>query len=682
VRVAFASVGPLALASLTLLSGAPSPAGSDGSPKARLSVSVVDAATGRGTPVRVRLRGPSGADAPVPDAALAVQYGRDDQAEGYASQPDGSFYVDGAFEVELEPGAYRLTLAKGNEYLAQDHEIRLHAGENLSRVFRLERWIDMPKRGWYSADDHIHIRRSPREDTLILGWIAGEDVHVGALLQMGDFWTGTYFSQYAWGRDGVYQVEDRFLTSGQEEPRTHELGHTISLGASDFVRFAGQYYFYDQVFDRVHELGGLTGYAHQATSYYFRGYRGMTLDVLRGKVDFLEALQFCGGFTAEPMRTQSYYQFLDLGFRLTATAGSDFPWCGTGAGWNARIGNARFYTKVDEPFTFERWRESVRAGHTFVSTGPIVDLTVNGALPGDVVDVAKGSRLMVVARAWGHPGQVPLRNLEIVAHGRVLRSVTADDPGQTAAELAVELDLPVEGGLWIAARCRAGDLQVAHTTPVYVTVDGGGFHNPETAWHYLDLSQRYLQELEQEIDRPKDRVDRQAWRYREGLTARIAETRTIIADLRARVPQPRTEAGALLALPTLRDGWQLATEGRIPEALAAYTKARELDPALVPSAAAWSTLCWQGGLWGHAADVLSACARAVDMAPEDGEARGGRGLARALTGDVAGALPDLEAYAASGGSLRTRALRAEWVEVLRRGDNPFTPALLEALREH
>lgn len=62
----------------------------------------------------------------------------------------------------------------------------------------------MPERDWYSADEHIHLRRSPRENPLILDWIAAEDVHVGVLLQMGDFWT-TYFSQYGWGRDGRYR---------------------------------------------------------------------------------------------------------------------------------------------------------------------------------------------------------------------------------------------------------------------------------------------------------------------------------------------------------------------------------------------------------------------------------------------------------------------------------------------
>ena len=145
----------------------------------------------------------------------------------------------------------------------------------------------MPARGWYSADDHIHIRRSPRENPLILKWVAAEDIHVGALLQMGDFWT-TYFAQYAWGKDGNYREKNRLLTPGQEEPRTHEVGHTISLAADDFVRFKNEYYLYDHVFDRVHELDGLTGYAHQGMS--FHGYRGMTMDILQEKVDFLELL--------------------------------------------------------------------------------------------------------------------------------------------------------------------------------------------------------------------------------------------------------------------------------------------------------------------------------------------------------------------------------------------------------
>jgi hypothetical protein len=493
----------------------------------RLEVVVRDADTGERTPVRIRFTQANGAVAPLPEAAIGVQYGPNDWAAGYGFLPDSSFYVDGAFTSVLRPGEYHLSVMKGYEYLEQEHTIVLDPGDDVAQSLSLERWIDLPARGWYSADDHIHLRRSPRENPLILKWVAAEDIHVGALLQMGDFWT-TYFAQYAWGKDGVYQLEDYMLTSGQEEPRTHEIGHTISLAADDFVRYQGDYYHYDRVFDRVRELGGVSGYAHQGVLFY--GYRGLTLDVLREKVDFVELLQFCA--QDGPLHLDHYYHFLDLGFELTALAGSDFPWCGRGPGWNSRIGDARFYTYLGDDFSFESWRRSLKAGHTFVSSGPALEFTVNGQIPGDQLDVPAGSTIQIRARAFGHPEQVPLAKLEVVAHGEVIGTATAGEPGQSARQLEVEVELPAERGLWIAARTENGPTQAAHTTPVYVSVDGSGFHNPETAPAYLDLNERYLDELEAEISQPNETLNQHAWRYREGLEERIAETRAIIARLR------------------------------------------------------------------------------------------------------------------------------------------------------
>lgn len=490
---------------------------------ARLAVEVRDAATDERTPVRIRFTRATGAIAPVPEAAIGVQWGPRDRASGYQMLRDSSFYVDGAFESVLPPGEYRLALTKGYEYLEQEVALTLEPGEDVARTIRLDRWIDMPTRGWYSADDHIHLRRSPRENPWILKWIAAEDIHVGALLQMGDFWT-TYFAQYAWGKDGVYRLEDYMLTSGQEDPRTHEIGHTISLAADDFVRYRGDYYHYDQVFDHVHELGGVTGYAHAGVA--FHAYRGLTLDVLREKVDFIELLQFCG--SGGPLHLEHYYHFLDLGFELTALAGSDFPWC------QGRIGDARFYSYLGEDFSFESWRRALRAGHTFVSSGPMLEFTVNGKIPGDRLDVSAGSTLHVMARALGHSGQVPLSTLEIVAHGEVIGTATAGAPDQSSEQLAVELEIPAARSMWIAARANAGPSQAAHTTPVYVSVDGAGFYNPETALEYLELNERYIEELEATISEPNQTLNQHAWRYREGLRARIAETRAVISTLRER----------------------------------------------------------------------------------------------------------------------------------------------------
>src|SRR5262249_4783103 len=114
-----------------------------------------------------------------------------------------------------------------------------------------------------------------------------------------------------------------------------------------------------------------------------------------------------------------------------------------------------------------------------------------------------------------------------------IKTVTVDQPGQSNQQLAIDMELPVDRGIWIAARCDAGPTQVAHTTPIYVTVNGGSFRNPKTAPKYLDQCEQYLSELEKEIAQPSQQVAMQAWRYRQGLEQRIAETRKIIAKLRA-----------------------------------------------------------------------------------------------------------------------------------------------------
>ena len=511
--------------------------------EALLSVTVRDFGTGSPTPVRVRLTDSDGNPPAMlgasekgqsafgpPPQAIAIMWGRSDRADGYALQPDGSFYVDGSFEARLPAGVYRLELSKGYEYATQAHKIEVEPGDRATHTYDLERWIDMPGRGWYSSDDHIHIRRSPRDNPSILRWIAAEDIHVGHLLQMGDFWHFV-FAQYGWGEAGRYREGGTILSSGQEEPRTPEFGHTISLGADDFVRFRDEYYSYGRVFDRVHELGGVSGFAHQGMS--FHGYRGMTVNVLSGKLDFLELAQFC--VPDGPIHTEHYYRFLDLGFRLTALGGSDFPWCGRGERGDpnrfSQIGDARFYTYVGEDFTFDRWLSAVKAGHTFATTGPIVELTVNDSLPGGQVDVGKGETVRVVARGFGDGSRIGLTGLEIVGHGKVLRRVS----GQGEQQLSLEFDLEVERGMWLAARVSAGPGYLAHTTPVYLTVDGGGFHNPETLEANLERCERDLAELEQQLSEPGPQLDSQAWRHAASLRSQIAATRENLSSLAARL---------------------------------------------------------------------------------------------------------------------------------------------------
>ncbi len=95
------------------------------------------------------------------------------------------------------------------------------------------------------------------------------------------------------------------------------------------------------------------------------------------------------------------------------------------------------------------------------------------------------------------------------------------------------------------------------------------------------------------------------------------------------------------------------------------------------------SVCWYGSKAGFALEVLPACESAVLGAPDSAQHRDARGLARAMTGNLEGAIADFSAYVTWGREVNIDAAavaqRSEWILALRAGNNPFTPEMLSTL---
>ena len=157
---------------------------------------------------------------------------------------------------------------------------------------------------------------------------------------------------------------------------------------------------------------------------------------------------------------------------------------------------------------------------------------------------------------------------------------------------------------------------------------------------------------------------------------------------------PSSRAGRLAAPEWIARGRQLVKRGLVTDAVAAFARARTLDAAVTIDAFSWRDLCHFGSAFGHAKEVLSACTRVVTLEPSSGEDRDARGMARALSGDYAGAIDDLEAFLAwrSRPTRRLReadrqlrdqqtADRQRWIAALRRRENPFASEMLDELNK-
>ena len=129
----------------------------------------------------------------------------------------------------------------------------------------------------------------------------------------------------------------------------------------------------------------------------------------------------------------------------------------------------------------------------------------------------------------------------------------------------------------------------------------------------------------------------------------------------------------------IEQGENLVKEGKVQEAVDAFEKAKKLDATWNISQDSWDTLCWYGALHGGAKTVISACDTAVALAPGNGDVRDSRGVARALTGDTAGAIEDFQAFIEGTDSAEAKKRRQGWIDALKKGENPFTEKEIDNL---
>ena len=418
------------------------------------------------------------------------------------------FFERGRFQIDLPEGTYRLMSTKGPEYNAVDRTFTVSAGGDNAVQVELHRWIDMSRLGWHSGDCHIHFARpNPSSNEPLRIWTQAEDLRMSNILRMGDL-IGTNFEQYAFGVPGRYVGPGGAMVPGQEDPRTKILGHVIGLNLQQPIHNDKNYCLYGKVFDGVHSQGGLCGYAHVYDDL-FTVRRDMALNVPRVTVDFAEIAEFGS------VKTELYYEFLNLGFRLTAAGGSDAPWGGS-------AGDARTYVYTGKAFDADEWFQGLKAGHTFATLGPILDFTVDGRLPGTEIESRPGQRLKIHAQAMTGRGAAPLGPLQIVANGAVVREVEA-----SANRAALDFELPVEGSMWLAARTKD-----AHTTPVYITVNGRRHWKTSDALPLIAARERDLDDIEKLIDIKDNRIQMGSRSDREDLNALRRDSRELLQMVR------------------------------------------------------------------------------------------------------------------------------------------------------
>lgn len=308
--------------------------------------------------------------------------------------------------IALPPGNYTIEYSRGPEYKTRTQTLKVTDSQPITLTFRLERWIDPSKLGWFSGDHHIHAAGCAHYDRPtegvypkdMLRHVLGEDLKVGSVLTWGPGW---YFQKtFFEGKENALSTKEhriRYDVEVSGHPSSHT-GHLLLLGLRE-QDYPGTARIEDwpswgmPILKWGRSQGAVIGYTHsgwglqikdnQLPSYEIPPFDGIganeyIVTVTHGLTDVLSAVD-----TPYPWEMNIWYHTLNAGYRPRISGETDFPCI-----YGEKVGLGRSYVR-QKALDYEDWVHGLREGRNYASDGKshLIDFRVNGVEMGADADV-------------------------------------------------------------------------------------------------------------------------------------------------------------------------------------------------------------------------------------------------------------------------------------------------------
>jgi len=448
-----------------------------------LQINVRDRATGLPTFCRLNVVGPDGnfyqpAPNPLSPYSLTGQWPGTGKGNREGKAPirymGRFFYSSGQVEVSVPAGRVRIEAWKGFEYRPVARSMEVAAGETKPLAIELERTVPMAAHGYYSGDAHLHFpRRTGADDQVIIDLLQAEDIHFGSMLAYNEPpgpYTGTMELMDApqlrgLGNASVHHRGDTWVASGQEYRGT-TYGHLNLYWRDDLVLKgqkvdANNWPPYGLLGLETQHRGGFAVYAHGGYA------QAIYADFVQRNVDAVEILQF-GIYRG--IELADWYHILNIGYRFPCLGASDYPAC-------RKLGDCQTYVHLEGEPNFAGWLKGAVEGRSFVTTGPLLLLDVDGERPGGIIRKTGAGPHLVQASVRVKSEVAPVQNVQLIAGGKVVFEQAVPSSEGQGRWIELERTVELSRSSWIAARAfgqapsGAPDAE-SHTNPVYVDVGG------------------------------------------------------------------------------------------------------------------------------------------------------------------------------------------------------------------
>ena len=470
-------------------------------PMGVLSVRTRDAETGDTTGSRVHLTASDGKFY-APADAYARLSGRGDHL----------FHTPGSFSVELPEGPVELTLVKGFEYWPETTTVEVTADQVTQLTVDLRRTTDMAARGWYSASTHVHSNYGGNQhNTLenLLMMSAAEDQDL-VLEQVANKDNRILDYQYFEPGGGPHSTStpERLVVVGQEY-RPPFYGHVFMFGMRDHLlspftmgyegtAIESLYPSNTDMLRKAKAQGATVGYVHafggerDPLEGNLGGGKGFIVDAALGTTDAVEWSD------ASRAGFHPLYAVWNNGLRITATGGEDSI---SNLHRSKLVGSVRTYVHTGSlGLDMAAWFDGLRAGRAFVSSGPLVEMTIDGQMPGEQVTLpASGASVEITGRVRS---VTPLDRVFVVCDGETIAEVPTAGDRYTAA-FRITHRVVRSGWCHLRAEGVTGDrypMDVAYvqgfTNPVWLEVGGQPIRSGASANYAL----QWIDKLQQMAD--------------------------------------------------------------------------------------------------------------------------------------------------------------------------------------
>ena len=384
----------------------------------------------------------------------------------------GVFYTDvnaiGQALFALAPGEYTLIVEHGAGFvsLPKSISIKVEPNKALNVNVALERLFEPNAWGYYSADLHTHTIASAaaiwRDFTIPNHGVTPVDQAVAVQLaaDLDVMFISDHnsvdghelFAQTAQKRGVPFILSEEITTIrwGHFNPYFLKKGQGV-----EYTPFKEPNQYFKEARERGAQIIQIN-HPFSTGGGYFYSISNPSFD------DSFDAVEiFNGDFGPDDQRAvEKIFEFWTQGKKYIATAVSDdHDW----KRLDDQYGTPRTYVFVQGELTAEKFIDSLKQQHAFVTYGPMVNFTAQGsAVPGDTVQIKSGESVALKAEL---KSVTPLKQAQLIKNAEVIKEFSL-----SGTEAVVSFTDKPDDNSWYAVRAFNEKGDQALTNPIWVAM--------------------------------------------------------------------------------------------------------------------------------------------------------------------------------------------------------------------